>query len=111
VELQDKGIQESMRPIVDRTIEHLGTTDVAEIRVRQRLLNAARRLRDTGEVPEAVDNPGVYRVRGGSGVLARSVPWVDGTAEWIQEKPGQPVFSRGHQRPDFLRDRSVSAGT
>jgi phenylpropionate dioxygenase-like ring-hydroxylating dioxygenase large terminal subunit len=111
VELQDKGIQESMRPIVDRTIEHLGTTDVAEIRVRQRLLNAARRLRDTGELPEAVDNPGVYRVRAGSGVLARNVPWVEGTAEWIQERPGQPVFSRGHQRPDFLRDCSVSAGT
>jgi hypothetical protein len=37
---QDQAIQESMGPIADRSIEHLGTTDVAIIAARRLLLDA-----------------------------------------------------------------------
>ena len=37
--------QESMGPVVDRTQEHLGTSDVAIIRMRRRMLEALRRSR------------------------------------------------------------------
>ena len=45
---QDMACQESMGPIVDRTREHLGTSDVAIIRMRRRMLEALRRL-EAGE--------------------------------------------------------------
>jgi phthalate 4,5-dioxygenase oxygenase subunit len=37
---QDMACQESMGPIVDRTAEHLGTSDIAIIRMRKRMLEA-----------------------------------------------------------------------
>jgi phthalate 4,5-dioxygenase oxygenase subunit len=38
--------QESMGPIVDRSQEHLGTSDIAIIRMRKRMLDAVRRFQD-----------------------------------------------------------------
>jgi hypothetical protein len=49
---QDVGVQESMGRIVDRTREHLGTSDVAIIRYRRRLIESIRRFID-GEPPVA----------------------------------------------------------
>jgi phthalate 4,5-dioxygenase oxygenase subunit len=43
---QDMACQESMGPIVDRSQEHLGTSDVAIIRMRRRMLEAVRRFQD-----------------------------------------------------------------
>ncbi len=43
---QDMACQESMGPIVDRTAEHLGTSDIAIIRMRKRMLEAVRRYQD-----------------------------------------------------------------
>jgi phenylpropionate dioxygenase-like ring-hydroxylating dioxygenase large terminal subunit len=96
VELQDRGIQESMRKVVDRTIEHLGTTDAAQIRVRHRLIQAAKALRDHGVVPECVDKPEAFRVRSGSGVLPKGASWIEDTREWTQDAIGKPVNSKGH---------------
>ena len=45
---QDMACQESMGPIVDRTQEHLGTSDIAIIRMRRRMLEAVRKFQ-TGE--------------------------------------------------------------
>jgi hypothetical protein len=59
---QDRGIQEGMYPIVDRTKEHLGTTDIAAVAARRILLRLARELWD-GIEPEIVNNPEAYRVR------------------------------------------------
>lgn len=47
---QDRCIQESMGRVVDRSREHLGTSDVAIIAMRRRLLNLAKRLAQGGEV-------------------------------------------------------------
>jgi phthalate 4,5-dioxygenase oxygenase subunit len=42
---QDIAAQESMGPIVDRSGEHLGTSDIAVIRMRRRMLETVRRFR------------------------------------------------------------------
>ncbi|HEX3464716.1 MAG TPA: Rieske 2Fe-2S domain-containing protein [Candidatus Elarobacter sp.] len=42
---QDIAAQESMGRVVDRTREHLGTSDVAVIRMRRRMLETVRRFR------------------------------------------------------------------
>ncbi len=59
--VQDCGIQESMGPIADRSIEHLGVSDTAIIKIRRLLLRALKDHAD-GERP-----PGMlarsYRVR------------------------------------------------
>ncbi len=77
--LQDTAIQESMGPIVDRTQEHLGPADLMIIRVRKRLLEAARALRDRGVVPPGVDEPALYRIRPVGAVLPKGADWVEAT--------------------------------
>jgi phthalate 4,5-dioxygenase oxygenase subunit len=43
---QDMACQESMGPVVDRTAEHLGNSDIAIIRMRKRMLEAVRLFQD-----------------------------------------------------------------
>ena len=71
--IQDEAVTESMGAIMDRSKEHLGTSDLMVIRLRQLLLRNARRLREHGEVPPAVDTPEVYAVRSGGVVLPHSI--------------------------------------
>jgi len=89
--LQDQAVTESMGPIYDRTQERLGTSDMMVIRTRKRLIDAAKALRDAGQVPPGVDNPGVYAVRSGGAVLPRGVDWIEATKDlrkaW-REHPG-----------------------
>ena len=47
---QDFAVAEGMGPILDRSREHLGATDVAVIRYRRRMLDAARAL-EAGQEP------------------------------------------------------------
>ena len=61
---QDPAAQESMGTIYDRTQERLGTTDAMIIRTRRKLIQACRRYLEGG-VPTGVDNPELYRMRGG----------------------------------------------
>jgi phthalate 4,5-dioxygenase len=53
---------ESMGGIVDRSQEHLGTTDVAVIAARRRLIKIARDLEEGIEPVEAL-RPEIYNVR------------------------------------------------
>lgn len=53
---------ESMGGIVDRSQEHLGTTDVAVIAARRRLIQMARDLAEGIEPVEALQ-PEIYNVR------------------------------------------------
>jgi phenylpropionate dioxygenase-like ring-hydroxylating dioxygenase large terminal subunit len=59
---QDRSIQESMRPIVDRSREHLGTADIAVIAARRLLIRMARNL-ENGIEPDCLRNADAYRVR------------------------------------------------
>src|SRR5262245_32452209 len=76
---QDQAITESMGPIIDRTQEHLGTSDAMIIRTRWRVITAARALRDTGLVPPGVADPTVYRYRSGGVILPRDADWREAT--------------------------------
>jgi phenylpropionate dioxygenase-like ring-hydroxylating dioxygenase large terminal subunit len=90
---QDQAVTESMGPVYVRSREHLGTTDAMIIRTRRRVINAAKALRDNGELPPGVPNPEVYRTRSGSVILPRSQNWLDATqaARWPRVGIGEPV--------------------
>lgn len=77
--LQDRAVEESMGAIANRDGEHLGPADAMIIRVRKRLLAAARALRDDGELPPGVETPQLYRVRPVGMVLPQGADWVRAT--------------------------------
>jgi hypothetical protein len=69
VNTQDFALQEGMGPIVDRTKEHVGTTDRAIILLRKVLLDAIA-TNEKGGTPPAVD-PATYR---GVRAVDRTIP-------------------------------------
>jgi hypothetical protein len=79
--LQDAAMQESMGAVVDRTREHLGPADIVIIRVRKRLIEAARLLRDAGTTPPGVDRPELYAQRPVGIVLEEGADWVEASRE------------------------------
>src|SRR5205814_6262045 len=73
VNTQDRAVQESMGPIVDRSKEHLGPADKAIIQARRLLLDAVKTVRDGG-TPRGV-KPSYYTLRASEGVIPRSANW------------------------------------
>jgi phthalate 4,5-dioxygenase oxygenase subunit len=88
--VQDQAIQESQGLIVDRTREHLGSSDTAIIRVRRRLILAAQALREQ-EAPPPGQNPASFLVRSASVVLPADADWVQGAMPRIVVRPGQQL--------------------
>ena len=78
--LQDQVVTEAMGAVVDRTREHLGTSDTMVIKTRRRLMNAARDLQE-GIAPKPVDHPEMYALRSGGVVMAKETDWLEGTSE------------------------------
>ena len=74
---QDGAMTESMGRVVDRSREHLGTSDSAIIAVRRSLLREVRDFQE-GVEPHAANHGEVYRVRSGSAVLPHEVPFDEG---------------------------------
>ena len=107
VDLQDHALQVGMGPVANRSIEHLGTTDLPQIRVRRRLLKAAQALRDEGLVPDCLETPEVYRIRAASGLLPREESWVEGTRDWIKDEFGVPIHAKGHVAVENLATLEV----
>ena len=64
------------------------------IRTRKRLIDAARALRDRGEIPPGVDDPGVYQVRSGGAILPRGADWLEATRELRRAGVTHPGLSR-----------------
>ena len=65
---------ETAGPVYDRTREHLGSTDVALIRMHRQLLRAAKGLAEHGEEPPA--RTGDFRsIRGAEKILAEGEDW------------------------------------
>ncbi|HWO72449.1 MAG TPA: hypothetical protein VNN21_02735, partial [Dehalococcoidia bacterium] len=94
VPVQDGAITWSQGTIVNRTKEHLATTDSMVIRVRRRLIAAAKALREHGTVPPGVDNPRVYRQRSGWALLPEGTDWWEALRplrEGFQEVEVPPV--------------------
>ena len=78
VRAQDSAMTDSMGTIADRSKEHLATTDTAIIRMRRRLIKAARALED-GVEPFPPHHPESYKVRSGGCVLPRDVYFTEDT--------------------------------
>jgi len=79
----------SMGPTMDRSKEHLGTTDTAIIKARQVLLRAARALREHGTPPPGVDQPELYRVRSCSAMLPEGVDWRTALDDWHRARTNE----------------------
>jgi hypothetical protein len=73
INAQDRAIQESMGPIVDRSREHLGPADKAIIQLRKKLRDAVRAV-ETGGTPDGLGTT-YYDLRAGEGVLSRDADW------------------------------------
>ncbi|GAC1315252.1 MAG: Rieske 2Fe-2S domain-containing protein [Chloroflexota bacterium] len=80
VPIEDTAMMESMGPIYDRTQEHLGSSDVAVISTRRRLMKAAEDLQN-GIEPFAAKHPELYRVRSAVKLLTPEVFFIDGAAD------------------------------
>ena len=78
IPLQDQAITESMGTVLNRTLEHLGTSDIMVARVRNRLAQAALGLVEKQITPPGVDEPEVYRVRSGGAILPKDQDWLEG---------------------------------
>src|SRR5262249_33853244 len=88
--VQDQAIQESQGDIVDRALEHLGTSDSAIIQVRRRLMSAARALREHGAAAPGRD-PRSFHVRSASVVLPPGASWVDGALSRLMATSGRQL--------------------
>ena len=71
---QDFSVQEGMGAVVDRTREHLGSSDIGIVAMRRRLLKAAADLQE-GVAPYAALHGDVYRIRSAELVLPADAPW------------------------------------
>ena len=73
INTQDHAVQESMGPIVDRTQEHLGSSDRAVFALRTLLIQSARALE------RGIDPPGLaasyYDVRPWGGIVSADASW------------------------------------
>ena len=67
---QDAAIQNSQGKIVDRSIEHLGPTDVGIIEFRKLMLQLAKALKN-GQIPISSKRPENYAVQCGGMVAHR----------------------------------------
>jgi hypothetical protein len=82
---QDMAMTESMGPIMNRSREHLGTTDALIIRTRRKMMASAKALEEQGILPPGVETPAGYHQRSGGIVLPRSIDWWEATKE-LREK-------------------------
>jgi phthalate 4,5-dioxygenase len=74
VNTQDYALQEGMGPIVDRSKEHLGTSDRAIATMRRLLLQATLAV-ERGEAPKGADPASYRNVRPHDRVVASNEPW------------------------------------
>ena len=73
INTQDRAVQESMGPIVDRSREFLGPADMAIVTARRMLIDAIRTVQDGG-APLGTGNS-YYPVRAMQNLIPNSVDW------------------------------------
>ena len=86
IAMQDAALQESMGPIVDRSREHLVSTDNGIIAARQRVLRAVLALQ-RGESPPGTD-PMTHHVRSAALILPRDAQFASAGREALTARPG-----------------------
>jgi phenylpropionate dioxygenase-like ring-hydroxylating dioxygenase large terminal subunit len=78
IPLQDQAIQETMDTIIDRTQEHLASSDRMVMLTRRVLLNAVKDYEDTGKLPAVLDDPSLCRkARGGDVISPAGTDWLE----------------------------------
>lgn len=92
IAMQDASLQESMGPVIDRSKEHLTTTDNGIIMARQRLMRAARALAQQGVAPPGTE-PATHRVRSAAVVLPADQAFHVAAREALTARPGVPPAS------------------
>lgn len=76
VQVEDAVIQESMGPIYDRSMEHLGTTDIAVVRMRSLLLRSVRGFIREEKTPLGLNKKIPYeRLRGEEAIISGETTW------------------------------------
>jgi phenylpropionate dioxygenase-like ring-hydroxylating dioxygenase large terminal subunit len=109
---QDAGVQMSMGLICNRSTEHLGTSDLGIMRFRQRVIEAAKKLRDEGQLPPGIEDASVYATRSAMAFLPKDVDWYEAMAEQRRVVPGtNPGGSAaGVPQPTVAGGRRGNAG-
>ena len=85
INTQDMALQEGMGKIVDRSKEHLGTTDKAIIVCRQLLLEATKAVED-GKAPRGIDPKSYETVRPYDAVIPHDQKWEEAFAKELVAK-------------------------
>jgi len=75
--VQDGACQSGIRPIFDRSKEHLGSSDTGIVMTRRLLLEAVSAYRDRGIQPSGVTDPNTFMVRAVSLTLPETTSWAD----------------------------------
>ena len=98
---EDLSVQEGMGPIMDRTREHLGTTDMGVIATRRMLMRAAVAYRDQGTSPPGATNPEAYFARSPGFIVEAGADWLAAAKQHMVARPGVPyqnANARGRAR-------------
>jgi phthalate 4,5-dioxygenase oxygenase subunit len=76
INTEDFAVQESMGPIVNRTREHLGASDLAVIHFRRTIIDAAERLAREGAAPVGLVQQVNYKtLASGEGMVPLGADW------------------------------------
>ena len=89
--MQDASLQESMGPIIDRSLEKLMPTDRGIVMARRRLLAAAAANREGKPIPGL--SPASQRVRSCALELPRDIPFDEGAKDGIVRELGTDPVS------------------
>jgi len=90
--IQDRAVQESMGPMIDRTKEHLGTSDKAVIFYRRLLLRKLQEM-DEGKPLPAHDPALDYDQRAYSFAIPADAPWQDVVKLQLQCEASHPPMA------------------
>ena len=85
INTQDFALQEGMGPIVDRSKEHLGTSDTAIITMRRLLLQAICAI-ERGATPPGIDPQSHRNIRPYDAVITGETPWQEAFASELVAK-------------------------
>ena len=97
---QDLAVQEDQwGPVTDRSREHLGTTDLAVIAMRRKLL-AELEAQDRGEEPTAAHNGAAYLVRSAAFVTEHDSVWYEASEAKDWMSPGYLAITTGDRMVD-----------
>jgi phthalate 4,5-dioxygenase len=88
INTQDRAVQESMGPVVDRSKEHLGPADRAIIVARRLLLQAVKTVSEGGDPPGT--GTSYYQARAIERILPQGVAWRDALLAEMYATP-EPV--------------------